>query len=98
MVTRQQVLERVRSGMTYEQAAADLGIRPGAAYLVATGLPADGSAALDERDLARPGVIRGSTQHLSNPPQVSPTSQPEVRRWMAQRAARDQAVREPVAG
>ena len=95
VVTRQQVLERVRSGMTYEQAAAELGLRPGAAYLIATGLPADGSAALGEDDLARPGALVGSTQHLSNPEQVSPTSTAEVQQWMAARAARGKPDQDP---
>jgi hypothetical protein len=95
VVTRQQVLERVRSGMTYEQAAAELGLRPGAAYLIATGLPADGSAALGEDDLARPGAVTGSTQHLSNPEQVSPTFKSEVQQWMAARAARGKPGHDP---
>lgn len=89
VVTRRQVLELVEAGRSFEQAAAELGLRPGAAYLVATGLPADGSAALGEDDLARPGALRGSTQQLANPPQDDPSHRAEVQLWMAARAARD---------
>ena len=91
VVTRRQVLDLVGAGRSFEQAAAELGIRPGAAYLVATGLPADGSAALGEDDLARPGAVRGSTQQLANPSQRNPSHRAEVQRWMAARAARDLA-------
>ena len=89
MVTRAQVLGLVEGGRTYEQAGADLGIPAGQAYLIATGLPADGSAALVESDYARPGVIRGSTQAMSNPQHVNPTVKPEVLEWIRRRAARD---------
>ena len=89
MVTRAQVLGLLAQGSSYEQAAQALGIRPGKAYLVATGMPADGSNALapEQRDL--PGVLAESTQHLSNPPHVNPTVKPEVLAWVAGRAARD---------
>jgi hypothetical protein len=42
MPTRAQVRQLVDSGRTYEQAARALGIHPGLAYMIATGLPADG--------------------------------------------------------
>jgi hypothetical protein len=89
VVTRAQVLGLVEAGRTYEQAGADLGIPAGQAYMIATGLPADGSAVLVESDFARPGAIRGSTQAMSNPPHVNPTVKPEVLDWVKARAARD---------
>ena len=89
MVTRAQVLQLVEQGNSYEQAAAALGIPPGKAYLVATGLPADGSPALTDEDFARPGAIRGSTQALANPPHHNPTVKPEILAWVRQRAARE---------
>jgi hypothetical protein len=89
VVTRAQVLQLVEQGRSYEQAGAALGIPPGQAYLVATGLPADGSPALTNEDFQRPGAIKGSTQALANPPHHNPTVKPEVLEWVKQRAARD---------
>lgn len=89
MVTRAQVLELVEHGRSYEQAAAALGIPAGKAYLIATGLPADGSPALTDEDIARPGALKGSTQRLANPPHHNPTVKPEVLAWVRARAARE---------
>jgi hypothetical protein len=89
VVTRAQVLEQVGQGRSYEQAGAALGIPAGQAYLVATGLPADGSVALADEDFERPGAIRGSTQALANPPHHNPTVKPEVLAWVKERAARE---------
>jgi hypothetical protein len=100
VVTRAQVLQLVENGRSYEQAGAELGIPPGKAYLVATGLPADGSPALGEEDFAKPGAIRGSTQALANPPHHNPTVKPEVLAWVRARAARDLTTQDqsPVEG
>ncbi|MDX6243785.1 MAG: hypothetical protein QOE76_1508 [Frankiales bacterium] len=89
MVTRAQVLGLVDGGASYEEAGARLGIPAGQAYLVATGLPADGSMALAPEERGRPGTLPESTQRLSNPPHVNPTVKPEVLAWIRQRAARD---------
>lgn len=89
MVTRAQVLGLVERGRSYDEAAADLGIAAGQAYMIATGTPADGSMALTPEERGRPGVAAESTQHLSNPEQVNPTVRPEVLAWVRQRAARD---------
>jgi hypothetical protein len=89
VVTRAQVLGLVEGGASYEEVASRLGIPPGQAYLIGTGLPADGSVALAPEDRARPGVLPVSTQYLSNPPQVNPTVKPEVLAWIRERAARE---------
>jgi hypothetical protein len=89
VVTRAQVLDLVHRGRSYFQAGNELGVPAGQAYLVATGLPADGSAALTDGDFDRPGAVRGSTQALANPPHVNPTVKPEVLAWVKDRAARD---------
>jgi hypothetical protein len=89
VVTRAQVLDLVHRGRSYFQAGNELGVPAGQAYMVATGLPADGSAALVAEDWQRPGVIQGSTQALNNPPHVNPTVKPEVLEWIRGRAARD---------
>jgi hypothetical protein len=89
VVTRAQVLGLVERGASYEDAGSRLGIPAGQAYLIATGLPADGSVALAPEDRVRPGVLAVSTQYLANPPHVNPTTKPEVLAWIRERAARD---------
>ena len=89
VVTRMQVLGLVERGRTYEEIGPELGITPGQAYMIATGLPADGSMALSPEERTRPGVLSESTQRLSNPEQVSPTVHPHVLAWIRERAARD---------
>ncbi|MDX6229808.1 MAG: hypothetical protein QOI76_3198 [Frankiales bacterium] len=91
VVTRTQVLGLVEGGASYEEAGASLGIPAGRAYLIATGLPADGSMALSPEERVRPGVLAQSTQRLSNPPHVNPTVKPEIRDWVRGRAARELA-------
>jgi hypothetical protein len=48
----------------YRAAGQALGVPAGQAYLVATGLPADGSDTFTPQELDRPGVLPGSTQQL----------------------------------
>ena len=91
MVTRAQVLGLVEAGASYDEAGASLGIPAGQAYMIATGLPADGSMALAPEERVRPGVLAQSTQHLSNPPHVNPTVKPEIQAWVRGRAARELA-------
>jgi hypothetical protein len=73
--TRAQVKELVDSGLTYEMAARELGIRPGLAYMIATGRPADDDSA--------------PAQDLFEPPAVNPTRNQRVLDWVKERAARD---------
>jgi hypothetical protein len=73
--TRAQVQELVDSGLTYEMAARELGIRPGLAYMIATGRPADDDSA--------------PAQDLFEPPVVNPTRNQTVLDWVKMRAARD---------
>jgi hypothetical protein len=91
MPTRDQALHAYREHGDYEAAAAELGISPGQAYLIATGLPADGGdgPAPDEGD--RPGTLAESTQHLAYASQaaVNPTTRPHVLDWLKNRTAAD---------
>jgi hypothetical protein len=90
MVARHQVLQLVEAGMTYEQAAAKLHIDAGLAYMIATGLPADGSDSLTSGDRDRLGFLAVSTQPLANPEKADrPTGRPSVREWIKQRAHAD---------
>jgi hypothetical protein len=99
VVTRRQVLELVEAGLSYDDVAARLGVRPGLAYLVATGLPADGSeTTLTDEDRARPGYLRASTQHLANPaPVLEPSHHDVVHEWIATRVRGDTAMQRAAA-
>ena len=96
MPTRDQVLAVLQEhGGDYEAASRALGIWPGRAYLIATGMPADGSDAYTEEELRRPGVLPGSTQHLvsRHSPPHNPTTDPDVHRWVRARVDLDPAMR-----
>ncbi|MDP5181823.1 hemerythrin domain-containing protein [Blastococcus sp. BMG 814] len=89
MPTRDQVLAVLGGGTDYPAAARRLGIHPGLAYLIATGLPADGSDVVTEEENRRPGVLPGSTQHLANPPAHEPQARDVVHAWLRRRAQAD---------
>ncbi len=89
MATRAQVTQLLSEGRSYEQAAAELSITPGEAFMIATGLPADGSDAPHPDELRDKPVLPGSSQALSNPPAVNPTSNAAVLAWVRERAARE---------
>lgn len=95
MVTRRDVVTLVESGVSYDDVGRRLGIHPGLAYMIATGLPADGGDALTPGERARPGYLATSTQHLANPqPAHNPTHHGEVEHWMRARVQRDAQMRE----
>jgi len=75
VATRAQVKELLDSGLDYEAAARRLGIRPGLAYMIATGRPADDDEA--------------PAQDLFEPPHHNPTRDPRVDEWVKGRAARE---------
>ena len=86
MPTPEQVLALLDEGHSYETAARVLHIPPGRAYLIATGLPADGSDAPHPDELAAKRVLPGSSQHLVNPPVLNPTRNAKVIDWVKRRA------------
>jgi len=91
MATRAEVLRLVESGRSYTDVSRRLGIHPGLAYLIATGLPADGGDTLTAADEDRPGFVAGSTQQLANSSTKpeNPTRKDHVLRWVKARAAND---------
>lgn len=89
MATRAQVEQLLSEGHSYETAASELGITPGVAFLIATGLPADGSDAPHPDELDDKPALPGSSQQLSNPPAFNPTSNPAVLDWARERARRE---------
>ncbi len=89
MPTREQVTALLHQGHTYETAARELKIPAGLAFMIATGLPADGSDAPPPEQLESERVLPGSSQQLVNPPPFNPTRKQHVIDWVRQRAARE---------
>jgi hypothetical protein len=89
MPTRAQVRELLDAGQSYETVGRVLHIPPGQAFMIATGLPADGSDARHLDELCDKPIPPGSTQHLVNPEPVNPTRDATVAAWVKQRAARE---------
>jgi hypothetical protein len=75
VATRAQVKELLDSGYSYEMAARELGIRPGLAYMIATGRPVDDDEA--------------PAQDLLEPPAFNPTRNETVDAWVRDRARRE---------
>jgi hypothetical protein len=75
VATYTQVKELVDSGLDYEMAGRRLGIRPGLAYMIATGRPADDDEA--------------PAQNLFEPPVHNPTRNDTVDAWVKARAERE---------
>ncbi len=93
MPTRESILNLVESGLSYPQIGERLGVPPGLAYLIATGLPADGGDAPGPETDKRPGALSTSTQHLSNPKSIVPQRDEETGAWIRERALADPALR-----
>jgi hypothetical protein len=89
MATRAEVMELLELGHTYETAARELHIPPGQAFMIATGLPADGGDAPSPEELTEKPVLAGSSQQLVNPPPFNPTRKQHVIDWVHERAARE---------
>ena len=93
MTSRAQVLALVDRGHSYEEIGARLGIAPGLAYLLATGMPADGSDAPSAGLQERRGLL-ASSQHLADPqPADNPTGRSTVHDWVRRRATTDAQMR-----
>jgi hypothetical protein len=87
--TRDQVLVLLDGGHSYETAGRELHIPAGQAFMIATGLPADGSDVPSAEERARKPLLEGSSQQLVNPPAFNPTGKPHVLPWVRERAARE---------
>jgi hypothetical protein len=88
MATRAEVSDLLASGHTYETAAKALGIPAGQAFMIATGLPADGTPPTPAEAAQRP-VLPGSSQQLVNPPAFNPKRKQKVLDWVKERAERE---------
>ena len=89
MPTRAHVLELLDAGCSYETVGRALHIPPGQAFMIATGLPADGSDAPHPDELRTKPALPGSSQHLVNPPALQPTRDETVIAWVKARASRE---------
>jgi hypothetical protein len=84
MATREQLRTLLDDGRSIEQAADELGIPAGRAFMIATGRPADGGDPLDHA----PGDP-DSPQALVNPRAHNPLTNDAVMSWVRRRAARE---------
>jgi hypothetical protein len=89
MPTAAQIAALLEQGHSYETAGRALEISPGLAFMIATGLPADGSDAPPPEELAAKRVLPGSSQQLVNPPPFNPTRKQHVVEWVKERAERE---------
>ncbi|MEU0112603.1 hypothetical protein ABZ137_02460 [Streptomyces bobili] len=72
--------------LDHEQAGNRLGVPAGQAFLIATGLPADGGDTLTTEEQHRPGMTQAPSQHLVSPGADTPIGKPAVRAWLRNRA------------
>lgn len=89
MPSRDQLLELLEHGHSYETAARRLGIPPGQAFMVATGVPADASGTPTPDEPAGQHLLESSSQPLVNPPARNPTRNRRVIDWLQARATRE---------
>jgi hypothetical protein len=85
MASLDQVRQLLDAGHSYDSIGAQLGIAPGLAYMIATGIPADVSgtpAPEPGRATPQPGA-----QRLAQPVTRNPIRKPHVTEWISQRAA-----------
>lgn len=94
MVTKDEVLERISRGESYEEIAEQLGIPAEQAYLVATGRPADGSDSLAPEDRLRAGMAVGERLPSRGPRPERLHSNGLVRSFLRQRVGGDLALRD----
>jgi hemerythrin-like domain-containing protein len=93
MATREQVRQLLDGGLDYRAAARELRIPAGQAYMIATGVPADGSDSIPDEEMARRDDLLPASQHLANPPHHNPTTKEQVRAWIKARVAADGQMR-----
>ena len=88
MPTRQQVRQLLEQGHDYPEIARRLGVPAGQAYLIGTGMPADGSDTYTPVERQRPGALP-SAQHLLSLVAGNATPKESVLSWIKVRASAD---------
>jgi hypothetical protein len=90
-ITSDRVRSALEGGRSWEDAAAALQVRPGLAFMVATGVPADGSGVPELGDRVGNGPNLSSPQSLVNPRGHNPLRNELVDAWVRGRASRELA-------
>lgn len=88
-VTREQIVAQLNGGKDFEAAAQALGISPGLAFMVATGIPADGSGVPELPRVSAGLESPASPQQFVNRRGKNPLSNDRVDAWIQARAARE---------
>ncbi|HET9124580.1 MAG TPA: hypothetical protein VFN65_06830 [Solirubrobacteraceae bacterium] len=88
-LTRVAVQAAVRDERTWEAAGVALDVRPGLAFMVATGVPADGGGVPDLSERTGAGPTLSSPQSLVNPREHNPLRNDIVEAWVRARAERE---------
>ncbi len=88
MPTRDQIRQLLQQGHDYPAIARRFGVPSGQAYLIATGMPADGGDTYTEAERQRLGVLP-SAQHLLGPDAENLTAKEAVLNWIKSRVAAD---------
>jgi hypothetical protein len=94
MPTSDQVRSRLHAGRSYDTIARELGIAPGLAYMLATGVPADFSDDLHLGERDGRVELADSSQRLVNPHQHDPRRNPVVVDWIRSRATNELTKRD----
>jgi|SRR5579875_3167085 len=89
VLTREQVHQVVSSERSWDVTAQVLGVKPGLAFMVGTGVPADGSGVPDLEGRLSGGPALSSPQGLVNPRGHNPLRNELVEAWVRGRAARE---------
>jgi hypothetical protein len=90
--TREQVRRLLEQGHDYPEIARRLGVPPGQAYLIGTGMPADGGDTYTDAERQRPGVLP-TAQHLLGLGAENPTTKQSVLDWIKARVRSDAQMR-----
>jgi Hemerythrin HHE cation binding domain len=88
VATREQVQRLLEQGHDYREIARQLGVPPGQAYLIGTGMPADGGDTYLGAERQRTGVLP-SAQHLLGLEAENPTTKNSVLEWIKSRVSAD---------
>lgn len=92
MPTADQVRQLLEQGQDYQEIAHRLGVPPGQAYLIGTGIPADGGDTYTDAERQRPGVLP-TAQHLLGTGAENPTTKQAVLDWIKERVRADRQMR-----
>lgn len=88
-ITRERVRAAAQGEPPWEEVADALGVRPGLAFMVATGVPADGGGVPELADRVDGGRNLSSPQSLVNPRGHNPLRNELVEAWVRGRAERE---------